>query len=460
LIFSLLLQINFNISILRGLFSFFVISLFANSFVARGNVDSLLAVKANLKTGVFKDDSTRIKIDISLIQGIHPIKDYDSISNFYKELENFILNCIDKSGSSYEIGYFNLQDALSKVYKSEFKNVNHESDECKDLVNKAKTILEGYHESNHPTLKNEAYRISSFLSWNEGVRLAKAKQTHEAINELESGILLAQNCECDNEKSSLYIALGVCFKKNSDYDNALNQYFKAVEVDLKNENYFKLTTTYNNIGIVYKNLRDFERAAKYYQKAINASKKTHNYQTLSRIYSSLGILAKNKKEYDLALNYYDSSYHIAESIGSTEGMISIIVEQAHINYIHKDHHIAIDKLKLAEEKLNSLTDKSSASVIVFGLAQNNIALNQLVKAKPYVDKLMKLAYQFNNTHDKISAHELLSNYYEKKKNYKLALEHKKIHHFLYDSIFNARVQNDLIAKDIQFNYQQKNTQIA
>lgn len=84
-----------------------------------------------------------------------------------------------------------------------------------------------------------------------------------------------------------------------------------------------------------------------------------------------------------------------------------------------------------------------------------IETKQLKKAKTYIENISTSAYQFNNLSQKSQIHLLKSRYYEQKRDFKLSLEHHKLYQKYNDSIFNENAQNNLIAKDLEFKYQQK-----
>jgi serine phosphatase RsbU (regulator of sigma subunit) len=441
--------------ILRSLFFslFFITCLQLHAQNAK--TDSLLQVKAGLQKGVFSDDSTRLRVDFSLIQMLHPVKHYDSVLVMHHEVESYIQNRIRASKTSSESGYFTTQLALLKIILSKVKTANNEYNECLELVSDARKILESQFENTDSTVREEAYRVAAFLSLTQGVQFIKEKRNHQAIQEIKDGLQLATNCDCPKEKVNLHNSIGVAYKKNGALDQALDHYFMAIDIATKAENFSILTMLYSNVGIIYKNIKDFDKAEEFYKKSLSYRKHVSDIKSIADLYGNLGILAKNRKDYITAIQFYDTSYLISDSISYTLGMISALTNRSSIHKENKEYDKAIDNLKLAERLTNETSDKSRNFHLYNELAILYIKKQQLNHAKQYVDIVVELAYKFDNFHEKAIAHSLQSYYYELKKDFKRALEHHKIFQRFNDSIFNENAQNNLIAKDLEFSFEQQ-----
>lgn len=71
------MKYKLKILITRFLFSLFLV-LCTLQIAYGGKIDSLLNIKANLEKGVFKDDTTRISIDIYLYRSLNVEKELDN----------------------------------------------------------------------------------------------------------------------------------------------------------------------------------------------------------------------------------------------------------------------------------------------------------------------------------------------------------------------------------------------
>jgi serine phosphatase RsbU (regulator of sigma subunit) len=438
----------------RLLFSLFFV-LFTFHIVYGGKIDSLINVKANLRTGVFKDDTTRISIDIYLYRTLSVKKDLDSVLIMEKSIEEFITNRINESNNSFESAYLSTQLAYFRVRKLRKKKYILEESEFSSIVEETKTLLEGYFEYADSTIQNKAYETSALLYRTTGGQLYRKGQFYESIYEINKGLKMAENCICLGEKMRLHNSAGLSNKKIGAFQEALNHYFAAIDILLKNDDYSNLTSLYSNVGIIYKNIKDFDKAEKFYRKSLSYKGYVRRYHAVANLYGNLGILAKNRKEYKKALLYQDTSYRISDSIGFNLGKISALTNKSQINKIQGNYDQAIENLKLAEELLQQTNDKSRAFSTYLNLAFLYIDTKQLNKAKPYIEKISTLAYTFNNLSQKSQIHLLQSRYYEQKRDYKLSLEHHKLFQKYNDSIFSENAQNNLIAKDLEFDYKRR-----
>ena len=78
------------------------------------------------------------------------------------------------------------------------------------------------------------------------------------------------------DKVQLYYRLGRIYDKTANFDEALINYQKAIDIG-KNSSYYFAANAALNMGLIYENKRDLKKAAIFYNQAIDM--KAHDYQT-------------------------------------------------------------------------------------------------------------------------------------------------------------------------------------
>ncbi len=91
---------------------------------------------------------------------------------------------------------------------------------------------------------------------------------------------------------SIFYALGIAYGNKGEYNNAIEAYQKAVEINPKNDD------PYNNMGIAYDEKGDYNNAMEAYQKVVEINPKD------DKAYNNMGIAYYDKGEYDNAIKAF------------------------------------------------------------------------------------------------------------------------------------------------------------
>jgi len=133
------------------------------------------------------------------------------------------------------------------------------------------------------------------------------------------------------EKERAYNNLGVLYKDRKEYDSAIKEYQKALEID---PNY---AYAYYNLGIVYHDLGEQNRALEAYQKSIELNPRNVD------AHNNLGALYKELKRYDSAIREYRKALEIKQGNFKTHYNLGILYSE------FKEYDKAIESYRRALE---------------------------------------------------------------------------------------------------------------
>ena len=88
---------------------------------------------------------------------------------------------------------------------------------------------------------------------------------------------------------SLY-NLALEFKRNKDYINAIETYYKIIAQNQHNENYLECAKLYEDVGDIYYELKDFQHAFEFMQKALQIYADNKLYDLQLDQYRKIGSL--------------------------------------------------------------------------------------------------------------------------------------------------------------------------
>lgn len=142
-----------------------------------------------------------------------------------------------------------------------------------------------------------------------------------------------------NNMGTIYEALGK-------YDEAIVYYNRAYDKAVTEEVYGGQANTLNNLGEIYANQGDTPKALDAFKRALEIDKITGD--NFGHIYSLANIASCfiGLKQFDSAKYYYDNAMELAESLGSTQQIISLYGGLTRYYTEQGDYKSAFEQLQL------------------------------------------------------------------------------------------------------------------
>ncbi len=203
-----------------------------------------------------------------------------------------------------------LLNQLSVEYKNinEYKNVIKYSNEARlllenyisniknddELLNVKKILAESYLNLGDAYLNRGDYDIAL-------TNFKRSLQIHEFVKDKQA---IGRD----------YNNIGYAHQKKGDFSLALQILEKAIVIHEENDDKEGLAIAYNNIGLVYWNQSDFANALNYFLKALKLFEEIGNKTRLAKCYNNIGNINVSQGNYPEALKYYFLSLKIAEQL--------------------------------------------------------------------------------------------------------------------------------------------------
>jgi len=126
----------------------------------------------------------------------------------------------------------------------------------------------------------------------------------------------------DKNRSIVYHQIGMLFQGFGDYDAAVTQYQKSLEIrekigDIKGE-----AQSLHQIGMIYQEKGDYAAALTQYQMPLEIAEKIGDIKGVAISLHQIGMIYQYKGDYDAALTQYQKSLEIKEKIGDIAGIAS------------------------------------------------------------------------------------------------------------------------------------------
>ena len=263
-------------------------------------------------------------------------------------------------------------------------------------------------------------------------------------------------------------SIGVIYQYVSDYPKALEYYLKALAVYEQLGDTAGMAATLSNTGIFYKNMGKFDKAREDQQKASRLYDRIGSKQGKADALLNLGVLCDETGDRSGALSYYQQALDISRSIGYQSGVASNLANMGTVYMSLSDYSRALDDLHQSLTICRSSGKKENMSEALAELAKAYANAPDTVLARrgippgrrytqafSLLDSALAIAKAIGSVETQEMNWEYRQNFYEKQKDYKRALNSYKQYILLRDSISNTERAKEITRKEMQFDFDKK-----
>jgi tetratricopeptide (TPR) repeat protein len=258
--------------------------------------------------------------------------------------------------------------------------------------------------------------------------------------------------------------IGVAYRRMDLVKPALDFHTKALDIarSIKNPSEtisYNIAVSQNSIGNIYLILEQYDLALKQFEKSIDIEKRAGNRLGLAINYQNIGYAYEAQGELENALRNYKLSLEFNEQINSNLGRVICYNSIGQVYIKQKKHIDAKVIIEKALEKALKINDQFyiASSYINLGWVQKE--MGELKASEEHLKKGLEVAKQYSLNLSIVEADKHLSELYNKTKDYESALSHYKESVEVEKTINNERnlrYVNDVI---IQYENEAKNNEI-
>lgn len=276
-----------------------------------------------------------------------------------------------------------------------------------------------------------------------------------ALDTLTTAADMFQSIGNKKEYSSVLTVIGGLKNTMGDLPGALECQLQSLKIKEEIGDSANLAAAYNNIGTVYLSTNEFEKALLNFQRALelnlkfkHVDKTPDNYYNIANVLSELG-------QDSLALVYVNKSIHLADSLQQVDGqsyyygLLAGIMAKKGDNVGATEYYL---KAIAISEKMDDLRLIGSHSQHLGVLYEK---MGDRKKAEFYLLHGLDLADSIEDIENIISAHYSLSNLYAEMGDYQKALLHFKEYKRAEDTLINDEKQKEMTRKEMTYEFGKK-----
>ncbi|WP_256259896.1 tetratricopeptide repeat-containing sensor histidine kinase [Winogradskyella luteola] len=258
--------------------------------------------------------------------------------------------------------------------------------------------------------------------------------------------------------------IGVAYRRMDIIKPALDYHTQALKIAYEASNpsptvSYNIAVSQNSIGNIYLALKQYDIALIQFRKSLEIEEKADNKLGLAINYHNIGYAEEAKGNLDVALANYEKSLYYNETINSEVGRMICFNSIGGIYLKKENYENAEPIIKDALKKALALKDQFYIASSYINLGQLEIELNQISEAEKNLKKGLEVANTYNLKSSIAASSKLLSEVNQKKGNYKTALEYYQKAVGIENTILteqNLQYVNDIV---IEYENENKNNQI-
>jgi tetratricopeptide (TPR) repeat protein len=247
---------------------------------------------------------------------------------------------------------------------------------------------------------------------------------------------------------------------------ALDYYLQARTIFEELGNYLGLSACYANIGVIYDGMNDLDKAMEYNQKSLEIDLKTGKIDGLAANYGNIAILYNKKKKYKEAyeahrksLSYYKKINYKLESAREMLNIYNLHYTLYDSIYTgkekEKNYKALMDSLRELMPTLIQANDKAFGTILLSTLAGIQIRLKSFDKAVNNLNLGLQFAKEIKAKNRELEFYDLFVFLYNKKKDFKKALQYQQKYTEEYKKYKEAMIAEDVQGKEMLFSFNKK-----
>lgn len=274
-----------------------------------------------------------------------------------------------------------------------------------------------------------------------------------AMQYFEKSVAIREVLKDENDLQESYNNIAFMNKTMGNIQKALDLHFKALALQEKLNQPLDMATSYNNIGQIYQYyINDNLKALDYYNKSLDIRKQSGDKKDIALMLNNIASVISDTGNYKEAINIFRQSLALRREVNYKYGTMESLNNIAY-NYRRLQQHDSSFFYSYAALKANDFLQNDYLVEAVY----NNLAELHLLKGNTdsalyYAQKEYTINKAGGVPIDISTSAQLLSDIYEKKGDYKKALQYHKEYAAMQDSIKNDDTKKAGIKNELQYQY--------
>ena len=261
-----------------------------------------------------------------------------------------------------------------------------------------------------------------------------------------------------------YNNIGLAYTNLSDYPKAIDAFQEAIKIGENSNDQALLVKSLNNIGLTYTELQEYQKALDYTQEALNLYQRVGNQKGEAYALNNLGNITAKMSNYKdkRSLEYYQRSLSLAEQINDKMSISLALSSMGEFYFYSGDYQKALSFSKSSLKISRQISDKNGMAYEFNSIANSYIKLpdssltqHHFDLAMKYADSALAINKEIGNVSGQKDVYKTLTDIYLAQNDYRNLYFAFKNYVVLNDSVQGQKVKNEILRKELQFDFEKK-----
>jgi tetratricopeptide (TPR) repeat protein len=195
------------------------------------------------------------------------------------------------------------------------------------------------------------------------------------------------------------IGIGIEHFYQSNYNEALDFYFMALEYSKEIHDIDLLSESYSEIGIVYNNQGKYDQSLEYHLKALEFAKQGIDDSWVAACNVNIGNIYRDKGYYSIAYDYYIKGLKKFEELGHERRMAACYLSIGDIFNEQHDFNTALEYFSRAFQIYSSTGDNAGQAECYSGIGNVYLNLDKYSIARENFNEILRISKETGYTHE-------------------------------------------------------------
>jgi hypothetical protein len=245
----------------------------------------------------------------------------------------------------------------------------------------------------------------------------------KAINSNNMALSVASSIDNDSLKTYIYNSLSETYLGKNEKLLAFRSCLTALDIAESNSEYTLLQNTYDQMSDIYGSLSDYEKAKDFQFKRATLQRQQHRLYDLLDTYQAIGKLYKVQNEFELSLSYFQKAITLSDSLHIGIYKVNVYNNIINLYLFSKKYEQCVAYFNTHTE-MKDFWNKAGLSYFtdyIYGIIY--LFSNKLDSAIYYLNKSGPNVLARANKGDQCQYYLIMSDYYQKIKDYDKAIEY-------------------------------------
>ena len=252
---------------------------------------------------------------------------------------------------------------------------------------------------------------------NIGNYFSNVSQYDSALIQYTKSLQICRSIKDEAEEAKLIGSIAQIYSKKGDYTKALDYYNEAVVIADKMKDLEQIGILVNNIGNVFNDKGEFIQALEYYKQSLAIRQKLGDLRGIANSYVNIGNVYYNQSRYLAAIDAHYQSLKPNEQLGNKQAIAKTYMTLGSIYQKQKDEKKALEFYQKAEAIILQLGDKSMLSICYRYLGDSYQTQKDYVRAQKYFNDGLKISQSIGDEKGIRESYNILGNFFQEKGDY-------------------------------------------